>query len=111
MFSARVLSSEMAHRMLTEERESSALGWMLGSAGGMFWHNGGTQGYRASMRMYSETGDGIVFLSNPDNGHDILPALMNAVARIGSGRSIPSARSPRSLQRSSSPANAALGAL
>lgn len=78
--SSRVLSPEMAQRMLTEERDSSALGWMLGSAGGMFWHNGGTQGYRASMRMYSETGDGIVILTNSDNGQDIMPALMNAVA-------------------------------
>lgn len=78
--SSRVLSHEMAQRMLTEERDSSALGWMLGSANGMFWHNGGTQGYRASMRMYSETGDGIVILTNSDNGQDIMPALMNAVA-------------------------------
>jgi hypothetical protein len=78
--SQRVFSHEMAERMLTEERESSALGWMLGPGGGMFWHNGGTQGYRASMRMYSETGDGFVFLSNSDNGHDIVFALTNAVA-------------------------------
>jgi CubicO group peptidase (beta-lactamase class C family) len=78
--SERVLSHEMAERMLTEERDSSALGWMLGSRGGMFWHNGGTQGYRASMRMYSQTGDGFVFLSNSDNGHDIMFALTNAVA-------------------------------
>jgi CubicO group peptidase (beta-lactamase class C family) len=78
--SARVLSHEMAQRMLTEERESSALGWMLGPAGGMFWHNGGTQGFRASIRMYSDTGDGIVMLTNSDNGQDVMPALMNAVA-------------------------------
>jgi CubicO group peptidase (beta-lactamase class C family) len=79
--SQRVLSQQMAQRMLTEERESSALGWMLGSAGGgMFWHNGGTQGYRASMRMYAETGDGFVFLSNSDNGHDVVFQLTNAVA-------------------------------
>lgn len=78
--SARVLSQHMAVRMLTEERESSALGWMLGDDNGMFWHNGGTQGYRASMRMNSETGDGIVILTNSDNGLEIMPALMNAVA-------------------------------
>lgn len=78
--SARVLSPEMAQRMLTEERDSSALGWMLGTSNGMFWHNGGTQGFRASMRMYSETGDGLVFLSNSDNGHDLSPALTNAIA-------------------------------
>lgn len=78
--SSRVLSQEMAERMLTEERDSSALGWMLGSGNGMFWHNGGTQGYRASMRMYSDTGDGFVFLSNSDNGHDMVFALTNAVA-------------------------------
>lgn len=78
--SARVLSQGMAVRMLTEERESSALGWMLGASNGMFWHNGGTQGYRASMRMYSDTGDGFVFLSNSDNGHDIVSPLTNAVA-------------------------------
>jgi CubicO group peptidase (beta-lactamase class C family) len=78
--SNRVLSQQMAQRMLTEERESSALGWMLGSGGGMFWHNGGTQGYRASMRMYAETGDGFVFLSNSDNGHDVVFQVTNAVA-------------------------------
>lgn len=78
--STRVLSQSMAEQMLTEERESSALGWMLGSSGGMFWHNGGTEGFRASMRMYSDTGDGFVFLSNSDNGHDISSALTNAVA-------------------------------
>lgn len=78
--SSRLLSPEMTQQMFTEQRESSALGWMLGAAGGMFWHNGGTQGYRASMRMYSDTGDGIVILTNSDNGQDIMPALMNAVA-------------------------------
>lgn len=78
--SSRVLSPEMARQMLTEERDSAALGWMLGSTNGMFWHNGGTQGFRASMRMYSETGDGIVILTNSDNGQDIMPALMNAIA-------------------------------
>ena len=78
--SSRVLSPEMTQRMLTEEKDAAALGWMLGANGGMFWHNGGTQGYRASMRMYSETGDGIVIQTNSDNGQDIMPALMNAVA-------------------------------
>jgi len=78
--SQRVLSPEVAQRMLTEERESSALGWMLGSGGGMFWHNGGTEGYRAHMRMYSETGDGLVFIANSDNGFDVMFDLTNAVA-------------------------------
>ncbi len=78
--SSRVLSQGMAVRMLTEEKESSALGWMLGSGDGMFWHNGGTEGYRASMRMYSDTGDGFVFLSNSDNGHDIVFMLTNVIA-------------------------------
>ncbi len=77
--SQRVLSQGMAQQMLAEERESSALGWMLGP-GGMFWHNGGTQGYRAHMRMYVESGDGFVFLSNSDNGFDVLFALTNAIA-------------------------------
>lgn len=78
--SKRVLSKAMAQRMLTEERESSTLGWMLESGGGMFWHNGGTEGYRAQLRMYAETGDGVVVLSNSDNGFDATPVLVNAVA-------------------------------
>ncbi len=77
--STRVLSQAMAERMLTEEMDGAALGWMVGTDG-MFWHNGGTEGFRAHLRMFSETGDGIVFMSNSDNGFDLLAPITTAVS-------------------------------
>ncbi len=77
--STRVFSQSTAEAMLTEEMDGAALGWMVGTDG-MFWHNGGTEGFRAHMRMFSPSGDGIVILSNSDNGHDLLAPITNAVA-------------------------------
>lgn len=77
--STRVLSQAMAERMLTEEMNGSALGWMVGTDG-MFWHNGGTEGFRAHMRMFSARGDGIVLMSNSDNGNDLLAPITNAIS-------------------------------
>lgn len=77
--SERVLSQTMAREMLVEQMSSSALGLMIGPDG-MFWHNGGTEGFRAQLRMLAESGDGIVLLSNSDNGMDVFGAVTNAVA-------------------------------
>lgn len=77
--SSRILSQDMASRMLSEEMNGAALGWMV-SSGDVFWHNGGTEGFRAQMRMLSASGDGIVLMSNSDNGMDVFGAVMNAVA-------------------------------
>lgn len=77
---SRILTQASAERMLTPEMEGSALGWMVG-AGAMFWHNGGNEGFRAQVRMFSDTGDGIVIMTNSDNGADIFAVLTNAVAQ------------------------------
>lgn len=89
---SRILTPETAQTMLTAEMDGSALGWMVGG-GGMFWHNGGNEGFRAQVRMFSDTGDGIVIMTNSDNGADIFAVLTNAVAQASAWQAFP----PRAL--------------
>jgi CubicO group peptidase (beta-lactamase class C family) len=78
----RILSVEMTALMLQREKEHMGLGFVIGrEAGTRFSHSGGNEGFRCHMRMYADTGKGIVIMSNSDNGGHLFSPLMTAVAR------------------------------
>jgi len=80
--SSLILSEAMTRRMLTQEMNEMGVGWVVRSndTTGYFAHNGGTVGYRAHMRMTAETGQGVVILTNSDNGSDLFAAVVGSVA-------------------------------
>lgn len=61
------------------------LGWIIskGAEGDIFWHNGGTGGYRTFCGFVRETGKGVVVLTNSDRGaDDIGMRLLNSTAKL-----------------------------
>ncbi len=78
-----ILSQTMTGEMLTQQKNEMSIGWVIrpGDPHGYFAHNGGTVGYRAHMRMRAGTGQGVVILTNSDNGSDLFNAIVASVAR------------------------------
>ncbi len=61
------------------------LGWIIskGEEGDIYWHNGGTGGYRTFAGFVKETGKGVVVLTNSDKGaDDIGMHLLNSTAKL-----------------------------
>lgn len=61
------------------------LGWIIskGEKGDIYWHNGGTGGYRTFIGFVKETGKGVVVLTNSDKGADDLGMhLLNPSAKL-----------------------------
>ncbi|HUG28589.1 MAG TPA: serine hydrolase domain-containing protein, partial [Gemmatimonadales bacterium] len=69
--SDRVISQATAAQMLSEVIDGEGLSWVLHLSGGAlagFSHSGGNAGFRAHVRMLPETGQGVVLMTNSDNG-------------------------------------------
>ena len=82
--SNHVLSAAMTRKMLTQHREEMGLGFVIRPEDphGYFAHSGGNQGYRCHFEMLSETGQGIVVMTNSDAGRLIILLLMKSVAQV-----------------------------
>lgn len=82
--SDRILSQATAEMMLTEVLDGHGLSWVLDGEGASrsFSHSGGNAGYRAHIRMLPETGQGLVMMSNSDNGHLLFSPLLHSVATV-----------------------------
>ena len=67
---AMELSHEIRHDKAGQMRV--AMGWHVrkGEDGDIFWHNGGTGGYRTFVGFVKETGKGVVLLTNSSAGAD-----------------------------------------
>ena len=67
---AMELSHEIQHDKAGEM--SVAMGWHIkkGEEGSVYWHNGGTGGYRTFVGFVKETGKGVVLLTNSSEGAD-----------------------------------------
>lgn len=80
--STRLLSTEMARRMLTPQKEGAGLGLPISGSGRelAFGHSGANVGFRAFVRMYPELGTGAVVMANSVNGGALAEELLRAVA-------------------------------
>lgn len=80
--SNKVLSQSMTNLMLSPVRDSFGLGLMLKDTGQSqsFAHTGGNAGYRNMMTAYTERGDGVVIMTNGDQGMEIVNQLVRSVA-------------------------------
>lgn len=81
--SAGVLSNEMATQMLTPQIENRGLGPVLGDDGGdrfYFMHPGANDGYKSVLIAYPKRGQGVVIMTNGDNGEALWREIVNSVS-------------------------------
>lgn len=82
---SRLVSREIALQMTTSETKAPEPPVGLGvfpserNGTGMFGHNGADDGFQAEALASLEGGNGVVMMSNSDNGFDIFPAIERTV--------------------------------
>lgn len=78
----RVLNAHSAKMMMTPVKANYGLGVnVLGApAARYFFHDGSNAGYKASMLGYPGSGDGVVVLTNGDQGYELGQKITRAVA-------------------------------
>ena len=84
--SAKVLTPEMTRLRLTPVLEDAALGVFVNSrvTGSFkyFNHNGGNEGFQCTAIGCRDNGEGVVIMTNSDNGSLIYEEIVNSVATI-----------------------------
>ena len=78
-----VLSQDMAIEMLTPQIEGRGLGPVLDDDGGdlfYFLHPGANDGYQNYLIAYPERGQGVVIMTNGDNGEALYNEIKNGVS-------------------------------
>jgi CubicO group peptidase (beta-lactamase class C family) len=80
--SSRVLSQKMAQEMLTSQGDNWGLGITLRGKGTLqrFMHSGSNQGFNCLMLAFTETGAGIVIMTNANSGRALIGEIIRAVA-------------------------------
>jgi CubicO group peptidase (beta-lactamase class C family) len=79
----RLISPEMARRMLTQQAGSMGLGFALEGEGEALWfeHGGANEGFRAHFAALGERGQGAFVMTNGDAGTELAMEILRAVAR------------------------------
>jgi len=77
-----VLSASMTKNMLTDQLDGQGLGPVVEKKNDVltFAHNGGNIGYRCQFYALTNTGQGLVIMTNSDRGMDLIRELMRSVA-------------------------------
>jgi len=81
--SDEVLSHEMAIQMLTPQIDNRGLGPVLGNDGSdryYFMHPGANDGFKSVMVAYPLRGQGVVIMTNGDNGDALWREILNGVS-------------------------------
>lgn len=82
--SAKVLNQTLTRLRLTPyDKAHAALGVFISTADGVvyFQHSGGNEGFRCQYIGNLQSGDGLVIMTNSDNGK-IIEEIMNSVSRV-----------------------------
>ncbi|MGZ5133992.1 MAG: serine hydrolase [Flavitalea sp.] len=81
--SNKILSRDLANKMLTPVMENAGLGVFVDTKGNrkFFGHGGANEGFRCRYYGSLEGGDGIVIMVNSDNDA-IIPEILNSVATV-----------------------------
>ena len=84
--SSKVLTPEMTRIRLTPILEDAALGTFVNSrvTGSLkyFNHNGGNEGFQCTAIGCRDNGEGVVIMTNSDNGSQIYEEIVNSVATV-----------------------------
>jgi CubicO group peptidase (beta-lactamase class C family) len=80
--SNKILSRKMASSMLTRGLGQYGLGFFVDKVGDRtsFGHSGGTEGYRSQLYGYTRFGQGVVIMTNSDNGAALIDEILGSVA-------------------------------
>ena len=78
----KVLSATTARQMLTPQPGGWGLGFKVSGEGEAlsFFHDGSNAGYKATLVGHPETGDGVVILTNGDQGYQLGQEILRGVA-------------------------------
>ena len=80
-----VLSQEMAQEMLTVQIDGRGLGPELADEGGdrvYFSHSGDNDGYKAFLVACPQRGQGVVIMTNSDNGVALYDEILKSVSAV-----------------------------
>jgi CubicO group peptidase (beta-lactamase class C family) len=77
-----LLSKDIAHQMLTVQKEPTGLGPMLAGKGKAFRfsHGGANQGFRCEVLYFPETGQGAAVMTNGEQGGSLATEVLFAIA-------------------------------
>ncbi len=77
-----ILSQEMVAAMLTKDKNDWGLGPSLKWAGDslVFQHGGKNEGFTNNMMAFAHKGEGIIVMTNADNGGRLIGEIMNAAS-------------------------------
>ncbi len=79
-----VLSAEMTEKMLSKHLGDWGLGPALSGEGDSlrFNHGGANEGYRCQMTGFAHRGQGVVLMSNSDNGIALIDEILRAISEV-----------------------------
>lgn len=79
-----VISRQMTNQMLTKQVGGSGLGPALRKDGDslIFSHNGGNEGFRCMLVAHAYRGEGVVIMTNSDNGINVAQEILNSVSTV-----------------------------
>lgn len=84
--SEKVLSPDIVKQMLSLQKDPYGLGPVLGSVGGVecaaFGHSGINEGYRCNLHAYTKKGQGVVVMTNSDNGVPLIMEIYRSIAHV-----------------------------
>ncbi|WP_255367297.1 serine hydrolase domain-containing protein [Dyella sp. OK004] len=80
--SDKILSRNMTSTMLTRGLGEYGLGFFVENLGDRtsFAHTGGTEGFRSQLYGYTRSGQGVVVMTNSDNGAALIDEILSSIA-------------------------------
>jgi len=80
--SDKILAPKMMREALTRQKDEYGLGFTLAGSGQnlRFWHDGSNEGFRCDLEAYAETGQGVVLMTNSDQGISLISEIERAIA-------------------------------
>lgn len=80
--SNKILSRNTASSMLAHGLGQYGLGFFVDRAGDRtsFGHSGGTEGFRSQLYGYTRSGQGVVIMTNSDNGAALIDEILGSIA-------------------------------
>ncbi|HTQ60105.1 MAG TPA: serine hydrolase [Candidatus Solibacter sp.] len=81
--SSKILSQSMAKQMLTHQFGNWGLGFGLESPGAKttFGHGGANEGYRCNLEAHTDSGQGLVVMTDSDSGGELTNEIFRAVSK------------------------------
>lgn len=79
-----ILSTDMVRQMLTPQINGHGLGPAISGEGDylVFSHGGANEGFRCSLFVFAETGQGVAIMTNSDNGGSLSTEILRSFSKV-----------------------------